>query len=40
MGHLNLSDSDTARLSATLEALIPLPPEYASGIIWAQSKLK
>ena len=41
VGHLNLSDSDTARLSATLEALIPLlPPEYASGIIWAQSKLK
>ncbi|XPE40927.1 hypothetical protein ACNKHK_02745 [Shigella flexneri] len=38
VGHLNLSDSDTARLSATLEALIPLlPPEYASGIIWAQS---
>ncbi|ENZ4868654.1 hypothetical protein, partial [Escherichia coli] len=24
---------------ATLEALIPLlPPEYASGVIWAQSK--
>jgi 5-(carboxyamino)imidazole ribonucleotide synthase len=41
VGHLNLTDSDTARLSATLEALIPLlPPEYASGIIWAQSKLK
>ena len=41
VGHLNLSDSDTARLNATLEALIPLlPPEYASGIIWAQSKLK
>lgn len=40
VGHLNLSDSDTGRLSATLEALIPLlPPEYASGIVWAQAKL-
>ncbi|MDP4409672.1 5-(carboxyamino)imidazole ribonucleotide synthase, partial [Escherichia coli] len=37
----NLNDSDTGRLSATLEAMIPLlPPEYASGIVWAQSKLK
>ncbi|WP_250697007.1 hypothetical protein, partial [Escherichia coli] len=26
-------------LTATLEALIPLlPPEYASGVMWAQSK--
>ena len=41
VGHLNLNDSDTGRLSATLEALIPLlPPEYASGIAWAQAKLE
>lgn len=41
VGHLNLTDSDTARLSATLEALAPLlPPEYASGILWAQTQLK
>ncbi|VDY43431.1 phosphoribosylaminoimidazole carboxylase ATPase subunit [Salmonella enterica subsp. arizonae] len=41
VGHLNLTDNDTSRLSATLEALSPLlPPEYASSIIWAQSKLK
>jgi len=40
VGHLNLNDADTDRLSATLEALVPLlPPEYASGITWAQSKL-
>lgn len=40
VGHLNLNDSDIPRLSASLEALLPLlPPEYASGIIWAQSKL-
>ena len=40
VGHLNLNDSDTARLSASLEALVPLlPPEYASGIAWAQRKL-
>jgi 5-(carboxyamino)imidazole ribonucleotide synthase len=40
VGHLNLNDSDTDRLSATLEALVPLlPPEYASGMTWAQSKL-
>ncbi|RKQ40973.1 5-(carboxyamino)imidazole ribonucleotide synthase [Enterobacter sp. R1(2018)] len=40
VGHLNLNDSDTDRLSASLEALVPLlPPEYASGIAWAQSKL-
>ncbi len=39
VGHLNLTDSDTSRLTATLEALIPLlPPEYASGVIWAQSR--
>lgn len=41
VGHLNLTDNDTSRLSATLEALSPLlPGEYASSIIWAQSKLK
>lgn len=41
VGHLNLNDGDTTRLSATLEALVPLlPPEYASGIAWAQSKLQ
>lgn len=40
VGHLNLNDSDISRLSATLEALAPLlPPEYASGIAWAQQKL-
>ncbi len=40
VGHLNLNDSDTDRLSASLEAIVPLlPPEYASGIAWAQSKL-
>ena len=40
VGHLNLNDSDTARLSASLEALVPLlPPDYASGITWAQRKL-
>ena len=41
VGHLNLNDDDAGRLSATLEAMVPLlPPEYASGIAWAQSKLK
>lgn len=40
VGHLNLNDSDTDRLSATLEAIVPLlPADYASGIAWAQSKL-
>lgn len=40
VGHLNLNDSDKHRLSASLEAIVPLlPPEYASGIAWAQSKL-
>lgn len=40
VGHLNLNDDDTGRLSASLEAMVPLlPPEYASGIAWAQSKL-
>ncbi|MGR5823519.1 5-(carboxyamino)imidazole ribonucleotide synthase, partial [Escherichia coli] len=39
VGHLNLTDSDTSHLTATLEALITLlPPEYASGVMWAQSK--
>jgi 5-(carboxyamino)imidazole ribonucleotide synthase len=41
VGHLNLNDSDTGRLSATLEALVPLlSTEYASGIAWAQARLK
>ncbi|MFH8133734.1 5-(carboxyamino)imidazole ribonucleotide synthase [Pantoea osteomyelitidis] len=40
VGHLNLTDSDSARLKATLNALVPmLPPEYASGIAWAVEKL-
>ncbi|MBH8333252.1 ATP-grasp domain-containing protein, partial [Pseudomonas aeruginosa] len=40
VGHLNLTDSDTDRLSATLEAIKPLlPPEYTSGLVWAQSQL-
>ncbi|MCT4701657.1 5-(carboxyamino)imidazole ribonucleotide synthase [Enterobacteriaceae bacterium H20N1] len=40
VGHLNLNDSDKDRLSASLEALVPLlSPDYASGIAWAQSKL-
>ncbi|MBJ3814606.1 5-(carboxyamino)imidazole ribonucleotide synthase [Shimwellia pseudoproteus] len=40
VGHLNLNDQDTDRLSATLEALTPLlPVEYHSGIQWAQHKL-
>ncbi|WP_435954818.1 5-(carboxyamino)imidazole ribonucleotide synthase [Dryocola sp. BD626] len=40
VGHLNLNDSDTDRMSASLEALVPLlSPDYASGIAWAQSKL-
>ncbi|MTH44797.1 5-(carboxyamino)imidazole ribonucleotide synthase [Intestinirhabdus alba] len=41
VGHLNLTDPDPDRLNATLEALSPLlPPEYASGILWAQSQFK
>ncbi len=40
VGHLNLNDSDIGRLSASLEALMPLlPQEYASGIAWAQVRL-
>lgn len=40
VGHLNLNDSDIARLSASLEALTPLlPQDYASGIAWAQVRL-
>ncbi|WP_313682742.1 5-(carboxyamino)imidazole ribonucleotide synthase [Pantoea sp.] len=40
VGHLNLTDSDQARLAAALNALVPLlPPEYASGIAWAVEKL-
>ncbi|MBA2815293.1 5-(carboxyamino)imidazole ribonucleotide synthase [Candidatus Pantoea persica] len=39
VGHLNLTDSDSARLAAALQALVPmLPPEYASGIAWAVEK--
>jgi len=41
VGHLNLNDGDIPRLSATLEAIVPLlPPEYASGIAWAQATLR
>ncbi|MCU6669227.1 5-(carboxyamino)imidazole ribonucleotide synthase [Enterobacteriaceae bacterium H4N4] len=41
VGHLNLNDTDVARLSAALDALVPLlPAEYASGIAWAQSTLR
>ena len=40
VGHLNLSDPDGQRIAAALTALTPmLPPEYASGIAWAQSLL-
>ncbi|MDF7660466.1 5-(carboxyamino)imidazole ribonucleotide synthase [Erwiniaceae bacterium L1_54_6] len=40
VGHLNLTDSDQARLAGALNALVPLlPPEYASGIAWAVEKL-
>ncbi|WP_130834280.1 5-(carboxyamino)imidazole ribonucleotide synthase [[Erwinia] mediterraneensis] len=40
VGHLNLSDSDSTRLKAALQALVPLlPAEYASGIDWALAKL-
>jgi 5-(carboxyamino)imidazole ribonucleotide synthase len=40
VGHLNLTDSDQARLAAALNALVPLlPEEYASGIAWAIEKL-
>ena len=40
VGHLNLTDSDSARLKAALSALVPLlPPDYASGIAWAVEKL-
>lgn len=41
VGHLNLTDSDIPQLCAALGALAPmLPPEYASGIAWAQEKLR
>jgi len=41
VGHLNLADTENGRLDASLEALVPLlPPEYASGIAWAQMKLR
>ncbi|WEA04835.1 5-(carboxyamino)imidazole ribonucleotide synthase [Pantoea dispersa] len=40
VGHLNLTDSDPARLTAALNALVPLLPDaYASGIAWAMAKL-
>ncbi|NIG15297.1 5-(carboxyamino)imidazole ribonucleotide synthase [Pantoea sp. Cy-640] len=40
VGHLNLTDSDPARLTAALNALAPLLPDaYASGIAWAVAKL-
>ncbi|CCK01523.1 Phosphoribosylaminoimidazole carboxylase ATPase subunit [Cronobacter sakazakii 701] len=41
VGHLNLSDAEATLIDATLEALSPLlPPEYASGIAWAQAHLR
>lgn len=41
VGHLNLTDSDIPQLCAALDALTPmLPPEYTSGIAWAQEKLR
>lgn len=41
VGHLNLNDSDTDRLAATLEALQPLlPGDYQGGIHWAKQKLQ
>ncbi|QCR36837.1 5-(carboxyamino)imidazole ribonucleotide synthase [Nissabacter sp. SGAir0207] len=40
VGHLNLSDPDRDALRQTLAALVPLlPPEYQSGISWAQATL-
>ena len=40
VGHLNLTDSDPARLTNALNALVPLLPDaYASGIAWAVAKL-
>lgn len=40
VGHLNINDCDTNRLSATLEALRPLlSHDYSSGIDWAKNKL-
>ncbi|OSM98923.1 MULTISPECIES: 5-(carboxyamino)imidazole ribonucleotide synthase [Lonsdalea] len=40
VGHLNLSDPDAILLSKTLRALAPmLPPEYQSGLAWAQQIL-
>ena len=41
VGHLNLSDPDGQRLAAALRTLAPmLPPEYASGMEWAQLTLR
>lgn len=40
LGHLNLTDSDTSRLTENLSALVPqLPEEYAAAIAWATEKL-
>ena len=40
VGHLNLNDAEATRIAAALQALTPLlPPEYESGIAWAQSRL-
>ncbi|NHB90731.1 5-(carboxyamino)imidazole ribonucleotide synthase [Photorhabdus cinerea] len=40
VGHLNLSHTDKNELKNTLQKLIPmLPPEYQSGLEWAQEKL-
>ncbi|MDB6370524.1 5-(carboxyamino)imidazole ribonucleotide synthase [Photorhabdus bodei] len=40
VGHLNLSHFDKNELKDTLQKLVPmLPPEYQSGLEWAQEKL-
>ena len=40
VGHLNLSDPSWELIKQTLSDLVPmLPPEYQSGIEWAQGKL-
>ncbi|MDZ7279166.1 5-(carboxyamino)imidazole ribonucleotide synthase [Pantoea eucrina] len=40
VGHLNITDTHPQRLTAALQALVPLlPAEYASGIAWAIEKL-
>ncbi|MBW7981925.1 5-(carboxyamino)imidazole ribonucleotide synthase [Enterobacillus tribolii] len=41
VGHLNLTHPDRATLTHSLSTLAPqLPPEYQSGIRWAQERLK